>query len=261
MPKNEVDEFLGDVKKDSNEDPFKQESEDPFASKEAKTDKVEDEVVADEKPLPFHKDPKVQRYIQKEIEKVTKGGTRISETEKFVKDTNDKDEADEILTRIIGNDTPEKIQGIKDFKRLLNGLTEKARNEALESIEARQQEEVQQEQQAQEELEQGFENIEETFSVDISSNTPVARKTRNEFIDFIKRVSPKDADGEIIAYPDFEETFKLFQERTAKTAPSNSKAKELASRSMSRSGDASNAPKQKSNSWDDVDRLFSKLES
>lgn len=255
MPKNEVDEFMDGLNKPV-EDPFKPDA-DPFEEPKAEPkEEAEGETEGEEKPLPFHKDPKVQRYIEKEIAKKL-STVQPTETERFVNETaKADDEAEEILTRIIGNDTPEKKAAVQDFKRYLGSLEEKGATKALQQLEYQQQEVVQAEEEAQEELSQGFENVEETFGVDLSSNTPQVRKTRNDFIDFIKRVAPKNEDGEVIGYPDFEQTFQLFQESAKR--PQNSRAKELAARSTSRSSDASTAPAT-GKTWADVDRLFNKL--
>ncbi len=253
MNNNEaVDSFLGDLNQPE-EDPFKNEAGDPFKKEVVKE---ENEVVEDDKPLPFHKDPKVQRYIEREIAKKI-STIKPTETERFVRETTqDKDEAEEILARIIGNDTPEKRQGVQDMKRLFQTMTQKAKSETLQELQQEQQQLAQADIEAQEELSQGFEAVEETFGVDLTSNTAQSRKTRNDFIDFIKRVAPKNEDGEVIGYPDFEQTFELFQGTMKR--PQNSRAKELASRSMSRSND-SGTSQVTGKTWADVDKLFGKL--
>jgi len=248
---NAVDEFLNDGITDK-KDEFSSDPTDPFNDKEVV--EKEEEEVKDEKPLPFHKDPKVQRYVEKQIEKALK--TRPTETERFVKETED-DEGDALLNRIIGNDTPEKVQAVKDFKKYLNSLEEKGAERALARLAEQSEEELREEAQATEELEEGFDNIESSFSVDLSSNTPTARKLRADFVEFIKKVAPKDENGDITEFPDLEATFELFQER--KKSPTASRAKTLASRSMSRSSDASTETKQGGNSWKDVDKAFAKM--
>lgn len=245
---NEENEFLAGLNEadqsfNENENLFGQEPE------------VKEEVV-DEEPLPFHKDPKVQRYIQKEIAKAQKSQPSVER--QFIEDTKqDDDEGTAILERIIGNDTPEKVAAIKDFKKYLSSLEEKGADRAMNQLQQREEEARQEEAQASEEIEEGFENIEDTFGVDISSNTPTARKTRNEFIDFIKRVAPKDSEGNVTALPDLTETFELYQ--STQTKPSNTRAKELASRSMARSSSMSETPQEKDVSWKSVDKWLGSL--
>ncbi len=248
MP-NELDNFLSDIK---------EEPKDPFAQEEKVEEvKVETEEKSEEKPLPFHKDPKVQRFIDKEIEKRL-NNVRPSETERFSKETEDSsDEITDVLTRIIGNDTPERLSAIKDFKKVLLEREERGAQKALEQIQLREQEERQAEEDAQEELTKGFEEVEENFNVDLTSNTAQAKKERIEFVDFITRVAPKDENGDVTQFPDLIETYTLFKE--TKKAPTPSRAKELAARGLSRSTDASNAPVTGDRSWNAVDKLFSKF--
>ena len=115
-----VDDFMAGLSNDGTKDPLEENQADPFKATEPEkketTEDVEtveknEEVV--EKSLPFHKDPKVQRYIEREIAK------RIPE-QNVQEDSNTEDRTDEVLVRMIGNDTPEKISVIKDFKEILS---------------------------------------------------------------------------------------------------------------------------------------------
>lgn len=253
---NEVDEFLGGLDNSPKDDVFKPEVADPFKREDTK---VEGDEKKDDKPLPFHQDPKVQRFIAKEVEK--RLGDRQPEVERFVQETKseESDEVMDVLTRIIGNDTPEKLAAIKDFKKVLGNLEEKGAQRALAQLDAQANEERQAEIEAQNELADGFQAIEDTFDVDLTSSNPQAKKERSEFVDFIKRVSPKDEDGQVTSFPDLEETYKLFKE--TKKPESNNRAKELSSRSMARSSDASNVQQTGDKSWRAVEKIFSKFNS
>jgi hypothetical protein len=252
MP-NELDEFLGDVKTEE-QDVFKTEVEDPLAQPLKKEEKPE---VKDEEVIPFHKDPKVQKYIDREIER------RMPRTEErtFVEDTkkDDDDPLLDVLTRVIGNDTPEKISAIKDFRKALDSRDEKVRSETLREIDARVSEEREAEQQATNELVEGFENIEDTFNVDLTSNKPTAVSMRKEFVDFIQRIAPKDEDGQVTEFPDLEETFKLFQDIKKGVPIPPNRAKELAARSVGRSSDSTVVPQNTDKSWGAVERWLNKL--
>ena len=253
---NEVDEFLSGLKGEQNGDPFAPQSEDPFENTSA-TKEVEGETEEDEKPLPFHKDPKVQKFIEKEISKRL-SEIKPNEEQRFKEEVVDKeDEITDVLTRIIGNDTPEKLSAIKDFKKVIMEREDRGAEKALQAIQAQQQEEQEVYKEAENEVEQGFENIEETFGVDLDA--PQSSKMRNNFIDFVQRISSKDEDGNIVEYPDFTESFQIFQEMNKKTMPSNSRNKELASKSISRGSDASNAPVSGGKSWKDVEKFFNRL--
>ena len=251
MPNNEVDKFL-DGLNEVPENPFEPNKEEPFTQPKKEEEKKDDV----EEKLPFHKDPKVQRFIEKEINKRLADVKPIENHED--KKPIEEDSLTDVLTRIIGNDTPEKLSAIKDFKKAIGSMKEEAKQEALKELDVRDAEVKQAEIEAQNELNQGFENIEETFNVDITSNNAQARQTRSEFVDFIRRIAPKDENGQVSEFPDLEETFKLFQE--SKKQPVNNRAKDLASRSMNRSSEAPAGPTE-GRTWRDIDRIFSRLTS
>lgn len=254
MAKSEVDSFLEEVgNSEVKADPFESEA-DPLVPRE----KVEKGDLGkgseDGEKVPFHKDPKVQRFIEKEISK------RLKDVKPApAAPTGDTvDQGEEILTRIIGNDTPEKVRAIKDFKTYLSGLEEKGAQKALSQLQEQADAEKAEEAKAQEELVTAFDAIEEEFGVDLTSNSPTARKERNDFVDFIKRISPKDADGNIIQYPDLQETWSIF--KSSKAPDTKRRAKDIATRSMDRSTDSGSAPTG-GKTWKDVDRIFSRLSS
>lgn len=238
--KTELEEFMGELAGNSNADPLENKSEEPFNHLDKKEEVIREEV-KEEKPLPFNKDPKIQKYLDKrerEIEERIKASIPSSTRE----DTAPVDtRMDEVLNRIIGNDTPEKIQGVKDMKELLEGLTGRAKAEAIAELESRQNQELEDDREAEQELENAFDNIEESYDVDITSNNPLAKKLRTEFVSYIERIAPKDRNGDIKDYPDMNAAWEDFSERKKLTAPVN-RAKELASRSMQRSAETSSEP-------------------
>lgn len=255
---NEVDDFLNGLENEPKDDPFVPDTKDPFNQEIDPKENSEDE--KEEKPLPFNKDPKVQKFIDKEISKRLAEVKPVqNETERFVREQS-KDNADEILsslTEIVGNDTPQKINAVKRLRDALANEKQQAVQDALERIQNITQEEREterrEEAEAVNELEEGFEQVEDQFGVDFSTN----RKLRDEFIDFIVRVAPKDSDGQVVEYPDFQETYKLFTQ--VRKVPNN-RAKELSNRSMNRSSDAPTSNQAKGNSWNDVDKLLSTLD-
>lgn len=255
--KNAVEEFLGDIKGDDT-NPFNdQKSEDGDLGKGEKPKEEEEN-------LPFHKDPKVQKFIEKEITKRI-GDQPREIIREVIKDSPssgvEESELISVMTRIVGNDTPEKVAALKDFEKAWTKSIEKAEERSAERVreEMEQAEEAEHEAEvdAQNELAEGFDNIENEFNVDLTSSKPSAKQLRSDFVDFIKLVSPKDGEGNVVEYPDLQATFRIFQER--QKPESNNRAKELSSRSMTRSRDASVTPQPKDNSWNAVDRMFSKL--
>ena len=255
-------EFLKELNK-GDESMFESEDgkifgEDNLFPGEQSKETVENENGDEGKPLPFHKDPKVQRYIQKELEKKLESYKQpTTEVQKFLDSEPENDELSSVLERIIGNDTPEKVAAVKDFKKVLNSLEEKGAQKALSKLAEQKEAEKQEEARASQQLQEGFDSIEDTFNVDITSNTPLAKKTKNEFLEFVKKVSTKDADGNILALPDLVSTFDVFQQ--TRTKPDNSRAKQLASRSITRSTEVPQPAQAKDSSWRGVEKFLQSL--
>lgn len=217
--KSAVDNFLEDL--DGKDDIFND-------VPEIKEEEVQDEP-KEEKSVPFHKDPKVQRFIEKEIAKRV---GEIKPVQQEVKVEND----DDYYNRLIGNDTPEKQAMIGEYKSREQRLIDQAVENALGKISEAKQQEIEAERQADETLTNAIDSIEETYNIDLTSKDPVARKTRVDFMNFVEKIAPKNAQGEITEFPDMLSTFETFQEMRQSTKQPN-RAKELASRGMNRSND------------------------
>jgi hypothetical protein len=195
-----------------------------------------------EKRIPYFKDEKVQKFIQKEIKKGLEG---YKSSEQTFKEEVSQGEPKFIssLEKIIGNDTPEKIQALKDLKEDWSGLSKQARQNALNEILEAQQEQVENEQaelsEAVDELDEGRDEIESHFG------KLLTEKQWDAYKDYLLDIEPKGGYQE---YPDFIKTFDYFRKVNSR---SNATAKTLASRSMERSAPASNQEAPKGNSWKD----------
>ncbi len=210
-------------------------------SEEVKTEAPVEEVV--EEKLPFHKikeDPRFQKFVEKEINKKMKDIPSIRQ-EQFIKEVQGNNPYQSYAERVVGTDSEEnklKSQFLADmFLEIEKRAAETSYSRFAEEQRQAREEEIQ----AVEELSEGIEKIEENFNVDLSSNSPLAKKTRNEFLDFVGRISPKNEYGEVVEYADFEEAFETFQ--SMRKPEKNTQAKEIAARGMSRSSaDATNTP-------------------
>lgn len=251
--KSAMEKFLGELSDGENKDPFNDLPEEPFKQEEPLQEKTEE--IVEDKPLPFNKDPKVQKFIEKEINK-RMADFKPTESDRFVQETKVEDKTTDVLTRLIGNDTPEKLSMIKEFKSILEEGTAKAKQEALAELEARKNQEVEADRQAEQELEDAFESIEETYDVDITSNNALAKKTRQEFVSFVEKIAPKDSrTGEVIDYPDMQSAWETFSEMRKSTP---SRAKELANRGMTRSAETKQETQGRVN-WNSVDNFVESL--
>lgn len=231
-------DFLNEIS--STKEPFKEDT----------TSDV-DETIEDEKPLPFHKDPKVQRYVEKQIEKAMEKMPKPSAESQFKKDVEEINLPASFI-KLVGNDTEEKKGVLKDLSNYFSTLKGEARQEFLEEMKQQEQQQVAEDTAALTELNTGFEQIEEEYGVDLTSDT----KTRAAFVEFLRKVSHKNADGEVDQFADIPSTWETFQGMN-RSQPA-SRAKELASRGMTRSADATISSKT-GNSWKDVERHFETL--
>lgn len=248
---NAVLDFLNDVT----------DSKDIFSEKSA-IETQENTVQDEDKAVPFHKDPKVQRYVEKQIEKALGSKPQTVEQKQETVSSDVKDVV-EAFTALIGNDTPEKVRALEKLEKTLNGSDERASAKAIErfqkQIEDQKHQQTEAEKAAQDELDSYFDDIEETYDVDLSSNAASAKKLRSEFIEYVRKIAPKDENGEVKAFPDLLASFEVFQEQNKKQAMPN-RTKELASRGLTRSADTASAAPQ-GRSWKDVDRHFDKLKA
>lgn len=227
----------------------KSEESDLFEEKVVPSPEDEPEKEEDEKPLPFHKDPKIQRYIEKEVEKALKD--RPSEEKKFRQEVKDEIDLPPALVKLVGNDTEEKREALHALAKHLDSLTDRAKEKFIEEMRQQEREQQARDQAALDELNAGFEAIEDQFGIDVHADS----KQRDAFLEYLRKVSHKNADGEVDQFADIPAAWEAFQ---ANQKPTASRAKELASRGLARSNDTTPAAPQ-GRSWKDVDRYFEKL--
>lgn len=249
MPNKEVDDFLSEVKDD-----FTDDNKDFSLDNEVETKKQDESPAEEEKTekVPFHKDPKVQKYVEREIAK------RMEDIEKRIDEVKssskvNEDEVDDFYVRLLGNETPEQKSLAKEFKSRDQQLLQQAEERAYRKLVEERESTSQAEREAEETLNNALEEIEETYNIDFSKDA-VAKKNKVDFLNFVQKISPKDSNGEIIAYPDMMSAYETFQEM--KKTPSNTRAKELSSRSMSRAGDATTNPLEERITFDNIDELL-----
>lgn len=132
-----------------------------------------------------------------------------------------------LIEPLYGTDTPEKIAATDLLEKAFARSKELAKEEYQRDYEER-------ESKASEEAAKEDANVEDILDrasdlgINIDNDTE-----RIGFITLLEKLSPKDKDGNITEYADAEATAELYLDRKEK--PSN-RAKELASRSMTRSG-------------------------
>lgn len=249
---NAEDDFLGDLGNAVEQDPFTPiENDDLFPEEE-----IQKEEVIPNKPVPFAKDEKIQRYIDRQVEKRMKT-QQPTATETFRQEltTSDPDLVKAFET-IIGSDTEEKKAALKALETSLSRVDERATQKAIERIQEVQQEAVEREErelaEAHDQIEEGFEDIENHYGIELNE------KQKSAYKEFLLKIEPKGGYQE---YPDFIETFEVFRNNVKANRPSNAQAKALASRGMERSSpnnESSSAPKRDGTKplWASVEKML-----
>lgn len=168
-----------------------------------------------------------------------------SEAERSSKEANAADDTPDKWLRMYG-DTPEARQAWALQKELLAGIVQQTKEETIKEMEGRQTAAIEAQRGFEQMIESRLEAIEDEHDVDVTSNAPVARKARREFLELVQQLSPKDEAGNITGYADFDAAWDIYQEKVAAESkdPEAARRKELASRSMQQSGGTDTVEKQ-----------------
>lgn len=154
-----------------------------------------------------------------------------SEQSKFSKDTGDVDPR---WVRMYG-DTPESREAWKLQQEILSDYKVQAKEEALQEVRQSQIESTRQQKEYESFIDSELEAIEDEYNVDMTSDAPAARKARREFLEMVHQASPKDEDGTITAYADFDSVWEFYQlKQSKKDKGSNDVQKNISSRTMSK---------------------------
>lgn len=95
-------------------------------------------------------------------------------------------------------------------------------------------------------IDREFERLEDRYDVDFTSDEAL----RNALLDEVKRISPKDTEGNIKEYGDFDAAMENVIEKSKQQDAGSQKRNEIASRSMANNGGNTNLPPQRSRGWD-----------
>lgn len=129
-------------------------------------------------------------------------------------------------------DSPEAQKAWNMQERMWANMKNEARVEALEEFEFRQASMAAEEHQFEQVIDSELESLEDVHNIDLTSNAPAARKARGEFLELVQEVSPKDEEGNIIEFADFNTVFDIYRKNASQKGPDNSRQKEIAARSM-----------------------------
>lgn len=169
----------------------------------------------------------------------------LSEVERFTKDNPD---VDPDIAKMFDASDMGKMNALLLSKKLQE-IEEKAEKRALARIEELKEEEAKEFEEASNLIDTELDNLEDQFGIQFYGSKK-ADNLRTEFLQFVEEISPKDKDGNLKDYADFESSFEKFQELKSKDKPDTSRQREIASRSMQRSQNSAPTVKTRSPGWD-----------
>jgi len=184
------------------------------------------------------------RRLEAQLEKEREGRIAAEARAKALAESGGSRQADPSLDpRLVRMYGAENVEAAQIHQDLLTDYATKAEERAFERMKAQREAEESEKAQFENLITSELEGIEDEYDIDLTSNAPKAAKTRRDFLELVEKLSPKDAQGRVTAYADFNQTWELFsakQAAAAKAAPA-SRAKEIAARSMQQAGGGSQA--------------------
>lgn len=226
QPDQTQEEFLQDLKEPDGTSAFDQTPEQPSEKEE------QGEVVEGEQPeKPNRRERRLQRKLDAERESSIFMAGRLeamTEAQKLRAETEPSEYLKQV-EKIYGTNSPEAIEATELLKNALRGVEERATNKALEMFREEQKQERDAVVKEEKTLDSMVEELEDELGVTIDA------PTQKGFFQLLEKLSPKDEDGNVLAYADHFAVWDELQARK-KSSPQPSRAKDLASRAMSRTG-------------------------
>ena len=177
------------------------------------------------------------RRLEEQLQKERESNIALNERLKIlaeVENVKPNVELDERLIEIFGP-TDEAKRIAQHFAQILNETKDNAKEEAIKEF--NEQKEILKKEQLGYELliDKQLELLEDKHNIDLTSDIPSVVKTRQEFLGLIQSLSPKDSDGIIKDYADFNSTFEIYQSIQKDSKKDNIRQKEIASKTMQKS--------------------------
>lgn len=230
MP-NAQEEFLKSLESDQTQaDPFAPPPVGDAPLKEGEqVSPTKEETEADKDEKFNRRERRLQAKLQAERESSIALAARLSALEEARKSREEATPAEYLKTaeKIYGTGTPEAAEATELLKAAIKGAEDNATRRALEMFREEQRQTSEAVSKEEKSLENMIEEIEDETGVEIDA------QTRKGFFQMLEKLSPKDSDGNIIAYADHHS---VWEELQARKKPADTRAKDLASRSMVRTG-------------------------
>ena len=244
---NTVDEFFDKLPKEDKEEA------DIFNDKPVEKPETE---VDDDDPEKAHESIKDRRHRRLEQKLQQERETNIelnailktkSEQENFIREN-----SNDVDARILKMFAPteEGKQFALTLNQILEENKEKAKEQALREIKDERAREISEQKEYESLIDNELESLEDVHGIDLTSDSPKARKTRTEFLTLVSKLSAKDDEGNIVNYADFESTFEMYQKTKEETKVDNTRRQDIASRSMQRSNSGNEIVRERTKGFD-----------
>ena len=220
---NEQEQFLKDLDQKEGNSVL-----DQVLEPEKVTVEGEEKPEEDEMKLRNRREKRLAQRLQEEREAGIALAERVkvlTETQKFKEEAGD--DHLKSIEKIYGTDTPESVAATEILKSALRGVGEKATERALEKLREEHKIASQAVAKEEKELDSMIDEIEDENTISLSE------PQRKLFFSTLEKMSPKDKDGNVIAYADHHAVWEIVQAKSVKT---ENRAKDLSSRSMVQSG-------------------------
>jgi hypothetical protein len=132
------------------------------------------------------------------------------------------------------------------LSRRLAQIEENAQERAFERLNNVGESEKAEVQEAGDFIDSELEALEDKYGV----NLQLGSKQTNEFLQLVEELSPKDDEGNVKEYADFDSTFEVYQRMQQASKPDNSRQRGIASRSMQRSSSSTPVARPRTAGWD-----------
>lgn len=243
---NELDKLFNDLKTDSPK--FEEKPEEKVEEKPEEKEEVEE--VSEQEPRKNRKHRRWEKSLHDKEMALAVKEARLQALQEAKISTADIDPR---LLTLYGDNENGRLAA-KLTSEILRDTAAQARQEAIREFKEEQSRALAEQKQYESMIDDKLEDLEESFNVDLTSNAPAAKKARREYLEMVQKFSPKDEQGNITSYADFDSVFEMYQ--SSKKQPSQSRSKELADRSMTNS-----SPNSQSQSKEEKERERAYLRS
>ncbi len=224
MPENQTqEEFLKDLNPDVKPDVFSE----PLPT-DGEPQKPAEEPEEDKEEARNRRERRLQAKLQAERESGIAMASRIATLTEVQKlRAEEPEEYLKQVERIYGTQTPEATEATELLKTALKNVKEQATEDALTKLREEQRQEREAVVNEEKSLDEMVERIED------ETGKAMDDQTKQGFFQLLEKLSPKDRDGNIIEYADADA---VWDELQARKVPQPNRSKDLASRSMVRTG-------------------------